>query len=559
MTILDDPEIKLRELLNLPTETEWVEFKEAKNNFDFDDLGRYFSALSNEANLNGQPSGWLIFGVTDRPPRQILGTRYRHQKPGLEKLKRDISKHSNHQTTFIHIHELNAESRRVVMFQIPPALRGEPTTWDGIAYGRIHESLGPLSLQKIERIRRQAVEDWSAGICEGAGINDLDTKAVVIARQNFSKKYPKLAKEVTQWGDDTFLNKAKLCISGRITRTAIILLGKNEAEYFLSPAIARITWLLKGGDNIDRDYAHFGPPLLLSVDQVFSKIRNLVYRYMPNGQLFPIEISQYDAWVIRESLHNCIAHQDYRLSGRVNVVEESDSLLFTNLGDFLPGSIEEVILKDAPPEFYRNRFLAEAMVNLNMIDTIGSGIKRMLTMQRQRNFPMPDYDLSEPGRVKVRIIGKVIDERYTRMLMQRTDLGLWEVIALDKVQKDKPLTENEFRLLKNKRLVEGRRPNLFVSAEIVAATETKAEYIRKRAFDKQHYKKMIDDYLRRFHVATRVDLDKLLVEKLSEALTDKQKRNFITNLLQEMRRGRIIQPVKGKRGRGTEWELYKEV
>lgn len=151
------------------------------------------------------------------------------------------------------------------------------------------------------------------------------------------------------------------------------------------------------------------------------------------GWLFPVEISQYDAWVIRESLHNCIAHQDYRLNGRVNVVEEPDAILFTNLGDFLPGSVEEVILKDAPPEFYRNRFLAEAMVNLNMIDTIGSGIKRMFTQQRQRNFPMPDYDLSEPGKVKVRIIGKIMDERYTRMLMQRTDLGLLEVIALDKV------------------------------------------------------------------------------------------------------------------------------
>ncbi len=497
--------------------------------------------------------------MTDRPPRQIVGTRYRHQKPGLDKLKREISKHTNHQTTFTHIHELQVEDRRVIMFQIPTALRGVPSTWDGIAYGRIHESLGPLILQKIERIRRQAAEDWSAGIVDGASIYDLDPEAVVVARRNFSKKHPKVADEMAQWNDATFLNKAKLCISGRITRTAIILLGKNESEHFLSPAIARITWLLKGENNSDRDYTHFGPPLLLSVDQVFSKIRNLVYRYMPGGELFPVEISQYDEWVIRESLHNCIAHQDYRLNGRVNVVEELDAILFTNLGDFLPGSVEEVILKDAPPEFYRNRFLAEAMVNLNMIDTIGSGIKRMFTQQRQRNFPMPDYDLSEPGKVKVRIIGKIMDERYTRVLMQRTDLGLWEVIALDKVQKGNRLTENEFRLLKARRLIEGRRPNLFVSAEVAAATETKADYIRKRAFDKQHYKKMVEDYLRRFRIATRPEIDKLLMKKLSEALTDEQKRNVITNLLQEMRRERNIQPVKGKRGKGSEWELYKPV
>jgi len=557
MNALQDVRQTLRDLMALLAETEWVEFKEAKNNFDFDELGRYFSALSNEANLNGQPFGWLIFGVANDPPRQVVGTHYRHQKPGLERLKQEVAKHTNHQTSFIHIHELNIDGRRVVAFQIPPALRGVPTTWEGTAYGRIHESLVPLSLEKIERIRRQAAEDWSAGICDRATVNDLDLHAIALARKNFSEKYPDLAKEAARWDDVSFLNKAKLCISGKITRAAIILLGKPEAEHVISPATARITWVIKDAHGLEKDYAHFGPPLLLAVEQVFAKIRNLTYRHLPDGHLFPTEISQYDPWVIRESLHNCIAHQDYSLAGRVNVVEEADSLLFTNLGEFLPGKVEEVIRKDAPPEFYRNRFLADAMVNLKMIDTIGSGIKRMFNVQRQRNFPMPDYDLSEPGRVKVRIIGKVIDEKYTRMLMQRTDLDLWDVIALDKVQKGRPLSENEFKLLKTKRLIEGRRPNLFVSADVAAATETKADYIKKRAFDKKYYKKLVEDYLRKFHRATRADFNKLILNKLSDALDSEQKRHFVTNLLQEMRRKKIIRTIEGKRGAGAEWELYK--
>jgi ATP-dependent DNA helicase RecG len=547
---------ELNELMRLPTETEWVEFKEAKNNFDFDDLGRYFSALSNEANLNGQPAGWLIFGVTTKLPRRVVGSKYRHQEPGLERLKKEIANNTNHQITFSGIHESRLEDRRVVLFQIPPAPRGVPTTWRGVAYGRIHDSLGPLGLQKIEAIRRQGMEDWSASICEGATIVDLDLEAIALARQNYSEKNPKIAREAAQWDDATFLNKAKVCISGGITRAAIILLGKNEAEHFVSPAVARITWLLRDDRAIEKDYAHFGPPLLLAVDRVFTRVRNLTYRHLPSSQLFPIEISQYDSWVIRESLHNCIAHQDYLLGGRINVVEEPDSLLFTNLCDFLPGSLDEVILRDAPPEFYRNRFLAEAMVNLNMIDTIGSGIKRMFTKQRNRNFPMPEYDLSEPGRVKVRIIGKVIDERYTRMLMQRTDLDLLEVIALDKVQKGKPVTDEEFKMLKKKRLIEGRRPNLFVSAEVAAATETKADYIRKRAFDKQHYMLLIESYLKKFQMATRADLDKLILEKVSDALTAEQKKNFVRNLLQEMKRNKIVRNIGGKRGKGAKWELY---
>ena len=556
---LEELKTKLRDLMALPSETEWIEFKEAKRNFDFNDLGRYFSALSNEANLAGQSAGWLIFGVTDKLPRQIVGTNYRRQAPGLDRLKQEIAKHTNHHITFQNIYELYLPEGRVILFQIPPAPRGIPTTWDGIAYGRIHDALGPLSLEKIERIRRQiAYEDWSAQICYGATLDDLDPQAIAFARKEYKKKFPSLADEVEKWDDLTFLNKAKVCINGQITRTAIILLGRSEAEHFLSPAIARITWVLRDADGMEEDYQHFEPPLILAVNQVFAKIRNLTYRYLSDMSLFPTEISKYDPWVIRETLHNAIAHQDYTLGGRITVVEEPESLLVTNLGEFLPGSVEAVIQRDAPPEIYRNRFLAEAMFNLNMIDIIGSGIKRMFTKQRERYFPMPDYDLSEPNRVKVRIIGRVLDENYTRMLMTKRDLTLMDVIALDKVQKGKPLTEEEYRRLKAKKLIEGRRPRLYVSAKVAAEIDTKADYIRKRAFDKGYYKEMIIAYLKEFGEAKRKDIDKLLFDKLSDALTDAQKGNFIRNLLQEMRREGIIRPVEGKRGRGARWELSKK-
>ena len=199
------------------------------------------------------------------------------------------------------------------------------------------------------------------------------------------------------------------------------------------------------------------------------------------------------------------------------------------------------------------------MVNLNMIDTIGSGIKRMFTKQQQRNFPMPDYDLNELGRVKVRIIGKVIDENYTRMLMGRADLDLMDVIALDKVQKHKPINEEEFKSLKGKKLVKGRRPNLFVSGEVVAATEAMVEHVKKRGIDKAYCRKMVVELLGKQGQATRHDFDKLLLGKLSDALDGKQKENRITNLLQGMRRDGVIRPVGGKRGAGAEWELCNPV
>jgi len=548
---------KLEELTALPAEVEWVEFKEAKNSFNFEDMGRYFSALSNEANLKGQPCGWLIFGIKDKP-RKIIGSNYHPARPSLDRLKQQIAEQTTNRMTFDEIYELQTPQGRVVMFRIPPAPPGIPTDWKGHYYGRNGESLGPLSPNEYDQIRRQAVcSDWSAGICPDATLSDLDPAAIEFAQKQYREKHPGLAEEIDQWDAMTFLNKAKICINSRITNAAIVLLGREESEYFLSPALARITWVLKGDHGIERDYEHFCPPMILAVDQVFARIRNLTYRYLPNASLFPTEITQYDPWVIRETLHNCIAHQDYTQAGRINVVEESESLFFTNIGHFIPGSVEAVICRDAPPEQYRNPFLAQAMVNLNMIDTIGSGIKRMFIKQRERFFPMPDYDLCELDRVKVRLFGKVLDENYTRLLIENTDLSLMDVLALDKVQKQCVITEKEFKHLRKRNLVEGRRPNIYVSAKVAAVTDDKVAYIKNRAFDKAHYKKMILAYLTEFEKAKRQDIDSLLIGKLSDALTDVQKKSFIKNLLQEMKKDGQIFPDRSTRK--ACWRLSKKL
>lgn len=541
------------ELILLPAETEWVEFKEAKRNYDFNDLGEYFSALSNEANLKSKDCAWLIFGVSDKPPREIVGTSFRPSRPHLDSLKQETAKKANGMT-FVEIYELTVDEKRVLMFQIPPALRGMPTSWDGHFFGRHGESLSPLNLTELEQIRSQTMrEDWSAQVCDEAAIDDLDPNALAFARKQYKEKNPNLAAEIDSWDDMTFLNKSRVCIKGNITHAALLLLGKAESVHYLSPAQAQITWVLTDHEETKKDYHHFGPPFILSVGHVFDKIRNLTYRYMPDNTLFPSEFTTYDPWVIRETLHNCIAHQDYLLAGRINVVEETDSLLFTNVGSFIPGTVENVLLSKDLPSQYRNPCLAHAMVHFNMIDTIGSGIKRMFKAQRDRFFPMPDFDLSESNKVQVRLNGKILDENYTRLLMSNSTLDLMDVIALDKVQKRRQISEDEIKRLKTQKLIEGRRPNLYVSVKVATITGEKADYIKHRAFDKDHYEKMIISYLENFEEAKLSDFEELLIDKVSDALTRDQKKNLIRNLLQEMRRNGIVE-AKGSR-KAAKWVL----
>lgn len=285
---------------------------------------------------------------------------------------------------------------------------------------------------------------------------------------------------------------------------------------------------------MEKDYEHLGTPLILSVDKLFDKIRNLKYRYLTEKTLFPTEISQYEPFVIREVLHNCIVHQDYILGGKINVVERDDELIFSNLGSFIPRSIENVIDRDSPEEYYRNQFLANAMVNLNMIDTIGSGIKKMFILQMQRYFPLPNYNLSDKGKVTVKIIGKIIDENYTKLLINNTNLELKTVIALDKVQKKEQLTENERKMLRQEKLIEGKYPNVYVTAKVAAVTDKKAQYIKNRAFDKEYYKNLILEYLKKYGTASRKDLESLLTDKLPDFMDAQQKYRKISSIIKEL-------------------------
>ena len=331
--------IAIFEKLRFHPEDEVVEFKKAENSFDFDDLGKYFSALSNEANLRDKGFGWLVFGVHDKT-REILGTSYKNSVKSLQKLKHDIAQHITDNNTFRDIFELTVEGKRVLLFQIPAAPHGIPIAWQGHFYARRGESLVALDMNKYDEIRRQTVNvDWSKQIIVGATVADLDDEAIAEARKGFKEHYPRLKKEVDGWSDEVFLNKAKLTIDGKITKTAILLLGKPESVHYLDH-IGEIVWRLAGKDNVGQV---FSIPFLLTTTEVMHKIRNYPFKIFPNNRLIPSEGMKYDSESILEALHNCIAHQDYTQNARIIVIERENELEFRNSGRFFDGTYAQAL------------------------------------------------------------------------------------------------------------------------------------------------------------------------------------------------------------------------
>ena len=549
----NDPRAEQYELLQSLMENwedEIVEFKTASGQYSIDKIGQYFSAISNEANLMNQQYGWLVLGVSEIDKKHVVGTAFKEGPPQLlGKFKYDISKDITDGMTFMEIIELfprneENEPKRVLMFKVPAAIAGMPTAWKNQYFARSGESLVRLNQQKIDEIRMEERRDWSKQVIHEATIEFLDPDAIALARKNYKEKMNRghIAEDVDGQSDEEFLTQLKLMVDGKPTYAAMILLGKESCDYvFNTPP--KIMWRLYGADGADKDYAIFTVPFINVADKILGKIRNLTYRYMPNQQsLFPQETDQYDPWLLRELLNNSIAHGSYQLGGRIYINEFEDHITITNPGEFLPQSVEMVLKPGYNPPFYRNQRLADGMVKFNMIDTATSGIRKVYRIQRDKYFPMPDFDLSQNGQVAVTVYGKILNEQYTYILYEHPELDLETVFLLDQVQKglgDK-LTKDAINYLRKHKLVEGRVNSLYLSAEVSKTIDASAEYIKNKAFDDQYYKDLIINYLRQYGRAQKKDFRTLLMDKLPNSLSERQKEYKIGNLLASLKRQGLI-------------------
>lgn len=547
----------LESLRSLPREQAVVEFK--SNFADPEKIGAYLSGLANTAALQGRDRAWLVWGVEDGSHR-VLGTVFDPfgQKIGNQSLQMWLQVMTQPRADFA-FHELDCDGLRVVMLEIHPA-RAAPMAFQHTRYIRVDSHLVKLADYPSHEARLWNAlgtsEDWTGAVVPEATLDDLDPQAVAAARVRYAEylvrgepdasKHEAIRTEVAALTVPTLLNKARVTKQGRVTRAALLLLGKDESSHFLAPADAKMTWVLRDAGNDTITSQPFGIPFLLATEQLCARIRNVTLDHMPDGSLFPTPVPQYDNWVLREALHNCVAHQDYVLGGKINVVEHPDRLVFSNLGQFIPESVAWMLEHQSPPEHYRNQWLVDAMIRLRMIEQAGSGIRRMFTTQRQRLFPLPDYEFGQTPqgfpRVELTLQGRMLDSKFARVLMTRSDLGLGQVLLLDRVQKSLPLSAAEAKSLRDLGLIEGRAPGYFISAKMADALGQKAKYIHQRGLDDRYYQKLVLDYLQEYGHATRTDLDELLLRKLPDVLTDAQKANKVKNLMQSMKRAGLIKP-----------------
>ena len=522
---------------------DWKEMKSLKNCFngkEGDDVISYVAAISS---MNG---GHLVVGVKDHS-LDIVGTdTYNYDRQAAT--MRLVRECSNLPAEGLKIEEYvtSDTDKKVWVINIPKHMPRLPVYAHKKLWQRIEDSLVEMTLSRREKILTEplAIDDWSAQIIPDATMDDLDSRAIAVAREKFKELFNgSRDTEIDSWTDEAFLNKAKLTKKSAITRTTIILLGKSESDHFLNPSICKIRWFLRDEVDNNKDFRVFTIPMILAIEEIGSLIRNTTYTYTISGSMFPESMSRYDAFTLREPLNNAIAHQDYSKGCHIDVIEyEDDRLSFKNAGQFIPESVEAVVTNDFPESHYRNPALVEAMRNVKMVETEGGGIKKLFMQQRRRFFPMPEYDI-KGDHVICTIEGRVLDENFANILVSNSSLSLADILLLDYVQKGSMISRDEANYLRKKGFVEGRYPNLFLSSKVVSSTHhvgLKASYIKNKSFDDDYFKKLIVEYIKEFGKAERRDINDLINNKLPEYLTDRQRYDKITTLLSALKRKQIL-------------------
>ena len=544
MTQLELQQYLLREYPQENARCEWKEFKKLKNLFSGDEKDDVISYVSAIANMEG---GFLVIGVHDKT-LEIVGTdtyNYDRQKAILRLKDRCANLSSEGLDILEYI--TSDTQKKVWVIRIPKHLPKRPVYAHDKAWQRIEDSLVELTPERLNAILDEPLftgSDWSAEIVLNATIDDLDEVAIAKARVMFKKVHSRIpAEEVNAWSVPEFLSNAGVMIDGGITRAAIILLGKPVSVFKLRPAVVRVTWSLRDEKQDVVDYEHFTVPFILTVDQILAKVRNLTMREMPGGTLFPDVMQQYDDYSMREILHNCIAHQDYTLQERINLVENPGFLYYANGGSFIPGTVLKALATHGPQRHYRKECLCNAMVNFNMIDIVGRGIRKIFNQQWERRFPMPDYEIDAAKKeVAVRLYGNAINEKYTKLLKENKDLSFEDCLLLDAVQKGHQLNEVDAQNLLSRGLIEVQDDQYYISLDVARKTKQVPEYTKSKGLEKQKLIQMILQYLKNAgdEGSKRDGIYEYLKDVLPKNKTREQQLRMLGDLLNSMKDEKLI-------------------
>ena len=480
--------ISIEELLE-ENEGEFCQFKEWKNKGDYDKTVQICSAIANRG------GGKLVLGVTDKRPRKVVGTK---AFPQPERTRLNLmDKLGINIDFFIHQHE----NGRVLVFDVATRPVGLPIQADGIAWWYRGDSLIPLPEDIRRTIYAEIGHDFSADICHGITIHDLDKDAIAIFREKWAKKSRNA--RISHLSDEQLLIDCEAISDKGITYAALILFGTRVAIRNHLPQFEIIfEYRSSDASGPAQQREEFQVGFFSCFDKIWELInrRNDLQHYRDG--LFVFDIPTFNENVIRESLLNSVSHRNHQMSGSVFVRQYKDRLVVESPGGLPTGlSLDNILSKQVP----RNRRIAEIFALCGLVERAGQGMNLIYELSIREAKSLPTFNGTDSNFVTLTLNGVVLDVQML-LLMDKIGMKQLEVLSTDeflvidalffKRKLPRYLQSHTARLVEMEIIERTGKNKYAIARRLFSATDKSGTNTHQIGFDHEASKELILTFIR---------------------------------------------------------------
>lgn len=414
----------LKKLSLLKESEDHIEFKEAKNNFDYnggshkDPKDRRHCILGYVAALANEKGGKLVFGMKDHRPHEVVGTTF--EDGNLGALEDAIYENMHIRVRIDEEFEPSKDDpnrKRVIIFNVPPRPIGKMLKYENVPLMRTGESLREMSDSEMLKILTEQEPDFSAKICEGLTLEDLDPEAVRVMKQKYAEKNENPGFESVS--DEQALSDLDLIEDGKLTYAALVLLGKSKAiKRFMPQNNVVIEYRNDPASIPYDDRIEIQQPLFLAVESIWNYINqptlNPQVHISENAYIFDIKL--FNKETIREAVLNAITHRSMIVQNDVVIKQSPSELTITNAGGFPIGvDKSNVLTVNSTP---RSKRLAEVLQKTGLVEKSGQGVDKMFTNSVMEAKPLPDFSATDDYQVSLKFRTEIRDVPFLFFIRQ---------------------------------------------------------------------------------------------------------------------------------------------
>lgn len=522
-------EMMIEDLKQLRESEDHIEFKEAKRNYPFaggkhvDPKERRRCVLGYIVALANEKGGRLVLGMADKMPHTVVGSDFAQDKVG--EFTDEIYERLGIR---IEATELYEDGKRVLVLSVPSRPIGRLLRFEGVPLMRTGESLREMSDAEIFRILSEQEPDFSAKICEGLTIGDLDKEAIAEMKSQYARKQENPL--FRTYPDEQVLSDLDLLKDGKLNYAALILLGKPEAIRKYLPQNNIVVEFRMYHSMIQYTARkEFQLPLFIAIDKVWDYINqpasNPLLHYNDGPYIF--DIPSFNKEAIREAILNACCHRSMLIQSDVVIKQYPDSITITNAGGFPSGvDINNILTVNSVP---RSKLMSEILQKTGLVERSGQGVDKMFYNCIMEGKALPDYSGTDPYQVSLTFKAPVLDKDFVVFIRneqsKRTpaeQLNVFELLTLYKIaMRDyEGLEGNILRKLSEEGLVIDENGAYRLSEEYRNEAAEKLKGLN------MNHLKSVSDCFRKNGFINRAALKEIFADILSE----KQVRAFISKM-----------------------------